>query len=270
MTVLVLDTPDLAQKYDHLSDKQFEHGKLLIADLALKQGDHVLDVGAGTGCLVNHVAEIVGVSGSVTGVDPLPLRIEIAKRKSANKPNLRFEVAGAENLSLFEDNHFDAVYLNSVFHWLPDKKTALSEIGRVLKPDGRLAISAASKERPHSFQALVWQVLEQEPFRKFSHHKLDAPLYKLDINQTNNLLTEAGFKIRSSEIKTFIDYFDAPHTVIDFSESSSFGNFLSGLPENIRHQAIIMLQLLLEEHRTPNGIELTRHLIFTVAINNKH
>lgn len=41
----------------------------------------MLDVGSGTGLLAEHVAGIVGPSGQVEAVDPLPLRIEIAKRK---------------------------------------------------------------------------------------------------------------------------------------------------------------------------------------------
>jgi arsenite methyltransferase len=269
MTTLVLDTPELAQKYENLSDKQFEHGKLLIADLALKKGDQVLDVGAGTGRLTSFVADLIGAEGSVTGIDPLPLRIDIAQRKSAFKPNLHFAVAGAEDLSLFQDNQFDAVYLNSVFHWLVDKKTALAEIGRVLKPGGRLGITAASKERPHTFQTLLQQLFDEEPFRYFNKMSLEGSLFKLDVNETATLLTEAGFTIQSSEIKSFVDYFDEAHTVIDFNESSSFGNFLSALPEKIKHQINLAIQLVLERYRTAQGIELTRNLIFTVAINNK-
>jgi arsenite methyltransferase len=269
MTTLVLDTPELAQKYELLSDKQFEHGKLLIADLALQPRERVLDVGSGTGRLAVYAAELVGTDGSVVGVDPLPLRIEIAERKSRAIPNLHFAVASAEDLSRFPDDHFDAVYLNSVFHWLADKRTALREIARVLKRGGRLALTAASKEQPHTLQIVLKELFEQDPFRHFDGNASDSPRFKLDVAETRSLLAEAGFNVISSEIKTFVDYFDEPHTVIDFSASSSFGNFLSALPEPIKQQANLAIQLILDRYRTPKGIELSRNLIFTLAINDK-
>jgi arsenite methyltransferase len=73
------DTPELAATYDRMSLHQFENGKQLISALNISSGERVLDIGAGTGHLAAHVAKIVGPSGWVVGVDPLPLRIEIAR-----------------------------------------------------------------------------------------------------------------------------------------------------------------------------------------------
>src|SRR5215467_3472402 len=80
--LMTLDSPELAATYEDLSDGQFENGKQLISDLDVRRGDRVLDIGMGTGRLAAHVAAIVGPSGSVIGIDPLPLRIEIARAKS--------------------------------------------------------------------------------------------------------------------------------------------------------------------------------------------
>ena len=266
MTLLVLDTPELAQQYEDLSDKQFEHGKLLIADLAIQPGERVLDVGSGTGRLTAYVADIVGAEGSVTGIDPLPLRIAIAQQRA--KANLSFSVAPAEELSQFADASFDAVYFNSVFHWLKDQPAALAEAARVLKSGGRLGLSAASKERPHTLQGLVREVLSREPFNHYDEQGWDGPLFKLDVAETIAVLNAAGFSVVSSEIKTFTDYFDAPQTVIDFSASSSFGNFLGKLPAEAKFAAIEAIKAALETRRTPQGIELQRNVIFTIAVKN--
>lgn len=266
MTTLVLDTPELARKYEVVSDKQFEHGKLLIADLAVQKGEKVLDVGSGTGRLTAYVSDIVGDTGVVIGVDPLPFRIEIAQQKSKYKQNLNFAVAGAEDLSQFADEQFDVVYLNSVFHWLADKPLALKEIYRVLKPNGRLAITAAAQEQPHTLQLLIDDLFTQEPFKHFADNASSSPQFKLSISQTRDLLNAANFQVVSSEIKTFVDHFNESHDVIDFSTSSSFGNFLSTLPELIRDQALVNIQLALEQFRTAKGIQLARHLIFTYAV----
>lgn len=268
MTTLVLDTPELAQKYDVLNDKQFEHGKLLIADLALREGERVLGIGTGAGRLASYVAGIVGDTGALTVGDALPLRIEIAKRKSKEIQNLHFAVASAEDLSQFPDNHFDVVYVNNVFHWVADKTKVLQKIARLLKPGGRVAITSASKEQPNTFHLLLQELFEQEPFRHFVDNASGGPEFIPDVNEIRQLLATAGFRVVSSEIKTFVDYFDEPYTVIDFSASSSFGDFLSKLPDAIKQQANIAIQLTLERYRTHKGIKLSRNMIFTTAVKS--
>jgi arsenite methyltransferase len=69
--------PALARHYEQVSaDRQFKAGKTLVERLALRPGEHVLDVGSGRGLLAEYVAEIVGPVGFVTAIDPLPLRID--------------------------------------------------------------------------------------------------------------------------------------------------------------------------------------------------
>src|SRR5229473_4240462 len=89
---LLLDNSELARDYDRISaTRQFQSGKRLVADLSIKPGEHVLDVGCGTGLLAEHIADLVGSTGYVLGVDPLPLRIELAQAKA--RPTLEFKVA---------------------------------------------------------------------------------------------------------------------------------------------------------------------------------
>src|SRR5688572_6041558 len=126
---LNLDSAELANTYERVSTRQFDHGKVLIAALDPKPGERVLDIGCGTGRLGAYVAGLVAPTGEVVGVDPLPLRVEIAARKHAL---FRASVGRAEDLSHFESGSFDVVYLNSVFHWIEDKRQTLEEVRRVL------------------------------------------------------------------------------------------------------------------------------------------
>ena len=95
---LTEDSDALAREYDRVSvDRQFLSGKMLVRDLAVAPGERALDVGCGTGLLAQHIADLVGPTGYVLGVDPLPLRIELAQAKA--RPNLQFKVADAYDLS---------------------------------------------------------------------------------------------------------------------------------------------------------------------------
>src|SRR5215468_2648094 len=145
---LTLDTPELAATYEEVSGhQQFADGKELISALHVSGGERVLDIGAGTGHLAAYVGKIVGSSGGVVAIDPLPLRVEIAQSKAA--ANFEARVGRAEDLSEFADASFDVVYLNCVFHWVEDKRRALAEIFRVLKSGGRLGLNCQDTDHPH-------------------------------------------------------------------------------------------------------------------------
>ncbi|MGC1398173.1 class I SAM-dependent methyltransferase, partial [Candidatus Binatus sp.] len=114
---LDLDTADLAERYERISaDRQFRGGQELLRELALVPGETVLDIGCGTGMLAEYATSLVGPAGSVIGIDPLPLRIEIAKKRGT--ANLSFKVGNAYDLGEVAADSFDVVYMNAVFHWL--------------------------------------------------------------------------------------------------------------------------------------------------------
>ena len=107
------DTSELARNYELAGIVQFNHGKFLIGPLALKAGEHVLDIGTGTGRLAEFVADLVGAAGSVIGIDPLESRIDIARLRQSKV--LTFETGHAEDLSRFGDGQFDASISTACF-----------------------------------------------------------------------------------------------------------------------------------------------------------
>jgi len=156
------DSRKLAETYDQASDLQFEGGKRLVQRIGLKEGARVLDVGCGTGRLVQWIAERVGTKGAVAGIDPLEERIHIARSRGGG--TARFEVGRAEDLRAFEDASFDAVCMSSVFHWVSGKAKALAEVRRVLRPFGRLGVTTSPQELARAGTvALVLQPLLGRP-----------------------------------------------------------------------------------------------------------
>jgi arsenite methyltransferase len=262
MVSLALDTKQLAETYDRVGERQFNHGKLLIEALQLQPGQRVLDVGCGTGRLAAYAAELLGPSGKVNAVDPLPLRVALAQKKGP--ANLEASVAAAEDLSDFADQTFDVVFLNSVFHWLPEKLGPLREARRVLKPGGKLGISTAASDRPHDFELLLKEVFSSSDLADVQEVP-SGTTHKVSSSKLRELLGAAGFTHIEVEIRTFIDHFDSTESVLTFNLASSFGNFLSSLLPEQRALTHALLETELEKRRTNEGIRLQRNLSFALA-----
>lgn len=107
----------------------------------LAPGEHVVDVGCGAGIDSLIAARMVGPTGAVVGVDMTHAMLEKARAgaKQAKLDNTRFHEGLAESLPV-EDGWADVVISNGVLNLFPDKYAALQEMGRVLKPGGRLQI----------------------------------------------------------------------------------------------------------------------------------
>ncbi|WP_437978156.1 class I SAM-dependent methyltransferase [Sorangium sp. So ce295] len=136
----------------------------------------VLDVGSGTGLLAEHVAGLVGPTGKVLGIDPLPLRVQIAQQKA--KANLSFQVGNAYALDGLPSGSFDVVYLNAVFHWLPEKTESLRQSHRLLKPGGRIGLTTGAKDHPNRLQAIKREVLSREPYARYPESR-DGRLFAI-------------------------------------------------------------------------------------------
>lgn len=111
----------------------------LMAMLSLSNGNKVLDIGCGTGFLLEQIAAAVGPAGRAEGVEPAAAMRSLADQKIGSVPNVRVQ-GGNANRVPFEDGHFDVVVLVQVLLYVEDVLGALIEAKRVLRPGGRLII----------------------------------------------------------------------------------------------------------------------------------
>ncbi|MCK5408969.1 MAG: arsenite methyltransferase [Candidatus Heimdallarchaeota archaeon] len=109
---------------------------------SLKEGEVVLDLGAGGGLDCFLAAKKVGIKGKVIGVDMTPDMIDLARDNAEknNFENVEFRLGEIENLPVANDS-VDIIISNCVINLSPDKLSVYRDAHRVLKSGGRLAIS---------------------------------------------------------------------------------------------------------------------------------
>jgi len=265
MVSLNQDNGKLAETYDTVSNSQFRNGQRLVRQLGIKSGQTVLDIGCGTGRLTLHVAQCLGTKGRLYGIDPLRTRIRVAKQHN-RFPNVLFKTETSENIGFLPSNSIDVVYLNAVFHWIVNKEGTLAEIHRVLKPGGKLGLTTAAKELNEvgTLRSVVDGVLRRAPYRV---NPQDSLTNRFGVTTTELIqwLIKFDFNVQRLEVKEVQREFRDPDHVVEHSESSSFGNYLSHVPETLRKPAKADIKAELAKLQTGKGITLTGHTIFAIA-----
>ena len=263
MTSLAHDSPELAETYDRLSDSQFAGGKRLVGRLDVKEGDRVLDVGCGTGRLARWIASITGPAG-VVGIDPLVDRVQVAR---THAQGIAFEVGSAEDLGAFADGSFDVVCMSAVFHWVADKPKALREVRRVLKPGGHLGLTTPPKDlRGVSTTAqLVGPLLGERYSGKFNPGGFAVANAGCTVSELLNLIVEAQLDVMELHVVRRTQSFVRGQDVVDFLQSSSFGNFGRLVTDDASSAFQADLASAFDARKGPEGIVLHDHGVMLIA-----
>ena len=116
--------------------------------LSIPPGGIALDVGSGPGPVTAALANATGPDGLALGVDISEPMLARAVRAAAG-PQVGFLRADAQRLPL-RDQTVDAAVSIAVLQLIPDPAAALSEIARVLRPGGRLAVMVPTLGLPTS------------------------------------------------------------------------------------------------------------------------
>lgn len=167
-----------------------------VADAAgLRQDQRVLDVACGTGVLARAAVKRVGPGGSVVGIDPNQDMLAVARRKA---PNIEWREGRAEALP-FESASFDAVVSQFGLMFFQDRRAAVQEMMRVLRPGGRMTVAVWDKLENTPGYAALTEVLR----RLFGDQIADtmrAPNVLGDREVLRSVFTDAG--IPDAEITT--------------------------------------------------------------------
>jgi demethylmenaquinone methyltransferase/2-methoxy-6-polyprenyl-1,4-benzoquinol methylase len=137
--------------------------QMVVQRAEVHSGDHVLDVCCGTAKLSIQLAQAVGPTGKVTGLDFSEKMLEIGNQNitSLSYKDMITLVQGNAMELPFGDNQFDAVTVGWGLRNVPVIETALKEMVRVLKPGGKLVSLDMSKPTAPVFKQAYWLYFEK-------------------------------------------------------------------------------------------------------------
>ena len=173
--------------YSQNSSFQVEDGLKLMSHLDLQDGMKVLDLVCGTGYLASVLAERVGKTGQVVGIDSDKERIAVAESTHGSIGNLMFKEGSAETITA--EGSFDVVFSNYVIHWIQDKKLAFQNVFRCLKPSGTFAVVATLETSPfiNSYLNLM-EASKLEEYQR-NHHSLTT-------KEIKDIALSCGFSVQ--------------------------------------------------------------------------
>lgn len=172
-----------------------------LVDVAAPQpGERVLDVACGTGVVTRLVAERVGSTGAVAGLDANPGMLAVARSVQASGAPIEWHESSAEKLPLSDDG-FDLVTCQMGLQFFPDKAAALREQRRVLAPGGRVVLNLPGPTPP-LFQAFADALASHVGPQAADFVHVVFSLH--DAGEIRALMTKAGFQDVRVEAATAI------------------------------------------------------------------
>lgn len=131
----------------------------VMALLKPQPGERALDIGCGPGLTTLSLAEAVGESGEVLGVDIAAPMLAIARQRCAGLPRVRFELCDVNALPC-ADHDFDCALASQVYEYVDTVDAALRELARVLKPGGRAVLVDTD------WESAVWASHDDQRMRR--------------------------------------------------------------------------------------------------------
>ena len=213
----------MEQHYIHgVSEAEQERLRLLnsllnpacIRELQLKPGLRILDVGCGTGIFATEMAEEVGPTGFVLGVEQSPLQLARAQQLigSTNKLTLDFRQGDALQLPLKQEEWgtFDIVIGRFLLEHIPTPRQVLAQMKDATRPGGRIVLADddhatfTPMPSPPGF-SIVWEAFLRSYDRMgndpFIGRRLVTLLHDLGCKEIYNTLIFFGSNASQTQFK---------------------------------------------------------------------
>ena len=254
-----------SEAYEHYIVQAFMRGWtrafLGMADVA--EGARVLDVACGTGVVAREAASRVGKHGHVVGVDLNAGMLAMARMLPQPSGSPIEWRDGNVTALPFPEAAFDVVLCQQGLQFFPDKRAALSDMWRVLVPNGRLVLSVWRRIAHCPWQRAVADALER-------HVSTDAALgirgaFVLgDKEELRTLVSAAGFRtIRVQIDSQMIRYPSLEEFVPGYLSATPVAGVISKLDEPTRTAILQEVKTTLQPYMDDDGLAapIEAHLV---------
>ncbi len=191
--------------YDELPLWSAPFGLTLLDTIRLKKGINILDIGSGGGFPLLEIAERLGRTVFVYGIDPSTDSIMIITEKIKIKgiSNVFIKKGVAEELP-FPDHFFGLIVGNNGINNVQDEKKVLTECARVLMDQGQMVLTMNLPHTFIEFYEIFKQVLQERGLEE-EVNKLTDHIYakRKPVEYWKKIIEEEGFIIRSINVDGF-------------------------------------------------------------------
>jgi SAM-dependent methyltransferase len=244
-----------ADRYDRASRRHWQ--RFLDAGLIAVDAD-VLDIGCGTGKGTRDVARLAA-RGSVLGVDLSAAMLGRARDQSATAglTNIRFEQADAQ-VHPFEADGFDLAMSNFGAMFFNDPVAAFTNIGRAVRPGGRLALMAWRELARNEWLLELRAALAMGRELGMPPPEAPTPFSLADPDRVRAILGRAGYTdVGFEPIDEPIEFGRDVDDAFAFTQVMGIVEGLSQeLDEAARVEAMDNVRTLLAQHETSDGVLL--------------
>jgi len=260
------DTPDFVETFDEVPLWSASFGFLLLKHLELKPNLTVIDIGSGAGFPLMELAERLGKSCKLYGLDPWKNACERARRKIKNYglSNVEIIESSAEEIP-FDDNSIDLIVSNLGINNFDQPQVVFKECHRVLKPNGKLALTTNLNGHWKEFYDIFETTLEQLGQDKIIDKLTVHQEHRGTIGSIAKLFTDNGLKIRHHFEESFqMNFLDGSaflnHHFVKLGWLSSWRDLL---PQDDLEEIFLSLEQNLNAYSNESGgLSLTVPMAF--------
>lgn len=228
-----------------------------LREVEVPPGARVIDIACGTGIVGRLVAEKVGKSGSVVGVDLNAGMIEVAKRSApVTGADIEWHQGDVTDLP-FPDDSFDLAFCQQGLQFFPDKLAALKDMRRVLAPGGTLILTVWSAVT--ALGAAFADVLTRYVSAEVAKTSV-APFAFNDREVIQTLFVESGFleiKIEIMVVERLIG--PAEESIPAIMAAAAYANDIEKLDAATRTAIVKEVGEALKDYRKDEGFAIPHH-----------